>query len=160
MPPSHSPRVFTAAKNMPVPPGGPTNDVATPTPASTRIVRFTLPRRLSASALDAPATAPPSPPPASAVHASAAARLSFHSTSANCTTATAMKNRYALISQASGNDQWKNSSVPSEWRIAPRSMPMKIIDTTSDTTLKPSDRRAMGAKRGSLSRYTSADSRY
>ena len=71
-----------------------------------------------------------------------------------------MKNRYALISQASGDDQWKNSSVPSECRMAPRSMPMKIIDTTSDTTLKPSARRATGAKRGSLSRYTSADSRY
>ena len=37
---------------------------------------------------------------------------------------------------------------------------MKIIDTTSDTMLSPSDSRAMGAKRGSLSRYTKADSRY
>ena len=170
MPPSHSPRVFTAAKNMPVPPGGPTNEVATPTPANTRMAKFTLPRRLSTwapaadafapenSAPNAPALAAlttPSPPAAAS-----AVRLSFSSTNANCTMAITMKNTYALISQASGDDQWKNSSVPSECRMAPKSMPMKIIDTTSDTMLKPSDRRAMGAKRGSLSRYTKADSRY
>ena len=138
MPPSHSPRVFTAAKNMPVPPGGPTNDVATPTPASTRMARFTLPRRRSDSMLGSPAAS--------------AARLSFSSTSTNCATATTMKNIYALISQANGDDQWKNSSVPSECRMAPRSMPMNIIDTTSDTTLNPSAMRATGAKRGILSR--------
>ena len=173
MPPSHSPRVFTAAKNMPVPPGGPTNEVATPTPANTRMAKFTLPRRLSTSGLVAPAadaftpdnSAPNAPAPGASATpsppaAASAVRLSFSSTNANCTMAITMKNTYALISQASGDDQWKNSSVPSECRMAPKSMPMKIIDTTSDTMLKPSDRRAMGAKRGSLSRYTKADSRY